>query len=472
MQKELRNKSLRVALLSDIGAIVKDLLTYANELDKKFEREVTSERPVYGLHVMPGIVLLLKHHALMIKRYTAKEFLTNYDHFMLVFPELLSIRAIRFSGKERLDASSSFLVSKLSRQKGESSKIGRNLIGSFITEGKLENIDETALQLLSPVLLELIRPFLKTNLIFPSPLSLMTHEIFVGNFSKRLFLSPCALTVILKGKNFKYVKRFQALGEMLEGLLINDGIVLAFDTSQERLEEGSLKVFLPLGGFADERFKLYQEYLKAGRSIITHLLGILVFEEKVPILKPNTQGYFLALQEMPIYLDVEALAVYGELYGFTFKFTHLSRTSQKYCAIRCRKDQVERFTQAVQRKISSLSRELNAHITFEELKIGDVTKEKLLSEYLISENHHIKLLAPPLLVPAITKGLESKVLQEILNTLQKAASCTKIEASLIFMKLNEKPWTRALLAEMSGAWKDSFNYQRDLATKHKLAYII
>lgn len=96
--------------------IIENLLNNVRELDEKFEQSVTPGRPIYGLQVMPGMVLLLQHHALVVKRFSSKEFLSEYDHFILVFPELLSIRAVRFSGKGKLDLDSSFLISKLSKQ--------------------------------------------------------------------------------------------------------------------------------------------------------------------------------------------------------------------------------------------------------------------------------------------------------------------------------------------------------------------
>jgi len=452
--------------------IIENLLNNVRELDEKFEQSVTPGRPIYGLQVMPGMVLLLQHHALVVKRFSSKEFLSEYDHFILVFPELLSIRAVRFSGKGKLDLDSSFLISKLSKQKGESSRIGRELIGSFITQGMLEKVNDSVLWPLLPILLALIRPFLKNGVLLPSPLSLIAHEILERGLSKKVFLSPCALTVILR--DFKYQKRFPVLGKELQGLLVHQGNILAFDASQGILKTGQLKVFIPLERLDDAEFYSYRECLEKGRPVISYLLGVLVFEYEKPVMKPDTRGHFLALQEVPLQLDAEALAVYGKPHSFTLRSKlSLSRPSELYYAISCEKQKAEAFKQAVLRKISSLGKELNACMPLTELKVGDIAEKEFISKFFQADEHYVRLLAPSLLTLALTDDNEVGRILKALDELRKLSSLSAIEALPRLEALKkENPIIPRLLAKLGNIWKDSFENQRSFASMWRLAYVI
>jgi hypothetical protein len=182
-------------LLNDIKAIVNTLFRYICKLDKEFESYVKPQKPVYGIHVMPGIALLLTHSVQIIKRFKAEFHIREYDHYILLFPDFLSVRAIRFCGERKsLDRNSSFLIAKLLKQK-KGSQIGEELIGSFITEGKIENINASTLHILSILSLALIRPYLKYNTIIPSPLSFITHEIIEKGTFRKVYLSPSPVLV-------------------------------------------------------------------------------------------------------------------------------------------------------------------------------------------------------------------------------------------------------------------------------------
>ncbi|MCC6005559.1 MAG: hypothetical protein LM590_14575, partial [Thermofilum sp.] len=74
-------------------AEVSDLLNCVRALDAEYERYVSPQTPVLGLQIILGFPLLspllLKHFALRIERFSVREYVTQYDHFILAFPELL-----------------------------------------------------------------------------------------------------------------------------------------------------------------------------------------------------------------------------------------------------------------------------------------------------------------------------------------------------------------------------------------------
>lgn len=451
--------------------IIRDLLVRAQDLDRKIEQNVTRERPVYGLQVVPGMVLLLQHYVLKIGIFKAEELLSEFDHFILMFPDFLAIRAVRFSGKSKLNPNSSFLIYKLSKQKGRDSKIGEELVGSFITQGMLENVDISILQLLSPVLLALIRPFLKDGVLFPSSLSLIAHEILKQGVSKKAFLSPCTLTLILT--DFKHQERFPVLGKELEGLLTHRGTVLAFNAQRETLESGHIRVFVPSRGSIDVD-SYYTEYSERKRPVISHLLGMLVFEHGQPIMKPN-MGYFLALQEVPLQLDTEALAIYGEPHGFSLRTTLSSNELRDfYYEIRCDKRKLDKLKQTVLEKILLIERKLNARSLITEPRITDIVRKELAPRILQSNNHYVGLLAPPLQALLLTEVHEADRLLNALEELIKLSSLSsKVDALLRLKDLKTKnPLIQKLIDKATGLWKYSLKCQRDFANKWGLSYLI
>lgn len=456
--------------MNDVREVIQELLKLVSDLDNLFQKEVSDDRPVYGLHIIPGIVLLLKHQALIITRYSAKELFSTYDHYLLILPELLSIRAIRFTGKEKLDGNKSFRIKKLMKQKGEKSRIAEELIGSFITYGMLENINLAKLQLFSTLWLSLMRPLLKQNVVLPSPLSLIAHEYKTEK--KKIYLSPCTLTLVLNNKNFDFKKDFQVIGEYLKGLFIKNNIALAFDKQTNKLQKiGYLKVFLPLEEFADNNFNEYYNYLKSGQPIITNLLGMLIFEEDLPFIAQNTRGFFLALQETSFYPEIQAFALYGEPSVLNFRIS--GRIIQKYYAIRCMKDNIIKFKQTIREEIFLLSRKLDAYNILEKISFDEAIKEGILSEYLLIENNYIEMLSSCLMVQALVKEFGSEGLLKALNVLRNISSSSEIDASLKLLRLKkEKSYIYEIFCNMNNTWKQAFDIQQTFAKKWNLAYII
>lgn len=474
MQISLKEKSSKMVrpLSESKERIIEDLLDQVATLDAEFEKKSNSGVPLVplaGLHVFPGIVLLLKHYALSIQRYKVEEFVSKYDHFILVFPDFLSIRAVRFSGeKKKLDIDSSFWIEKLSRKKGERSKIGEELLGSFITQGKIENVTNlfTFLQILSPLLLALIRPLSKDNLfIIPSPLSFITHEIAEFHSPRKVFLSPCTMTVILKSAKYREIP---VLGKRLKGIFSDNATALAFDASNENIKEINLNVFLPLEEFSDQNFSCYRDHLKAGKRVITHLLGILILEE-MPILE-GAHGYFMALQELDAHFDIQALAICGNVCDFKLKFP----SKCYYYSIKCEKQKVEKFKELVLGKILSIKRKLGSvYSTLENPKIGGVLLKEFSSKCFLGRDHHIKLLAPSLLPMLITNTDMYENIERLLERLREITSMSEeINAFSEFRKLLEDKIYGKILAKLDSGWNKSLSNQQSFVKKWNLSYII
>ncbi|MCC6064537.1 MAG: hypothetical protein LM576_01010 [Thermofilum sp.] len=447
-------------------AEVSDLLNCVRALDAEYERYVSPQTPVLGLQIILGFPLLspllLKHFALRIERFSVREYVTQYDHFILAFPELLSIRAVRFSGEiGKVSEYSSLLLERFQRKR-EKGKL--ELEGSFITMGRLSNVDASLLQMLIPLFLALIRPLSKDGSIFPSPLSFIAHELSEGG-QRKVYLSPCSLTAILEKEKVECKERFPVLGNRFSGFLVY-GKALTYKSSSGEIGETSLKVFVPIHEDFDERFK---EYPRGTR--IAHLLGMFVFEEGLPVLKPQRRGYFLALQEIPFLPEVEAMAIHGEPLYLAV------RTPQKvyeYCyAIESSAEKVDAFVRSVNDKISKFRRR-GAYSAVEELTLGSLSKE--VRDLFKREGGVYKLVAPPLLALAVERASVKDALNEvskILGELQKLASLGDREAYLkLLLELRKSPLARRVLNVLRSPWKKSFEIQKEYAMQHNLEYLI
>lgn len=459
-------------MLNPLELLVKDILDSTQKLDEKFSRNVSPGYPVYGLHILPGLVFILKHFVLVIRRYSVEEYFSHYDHLILLLPHFISIRAVRFSGKQLIDPNSSFIIEKLEKQKGKESRIGKDLPGSFITQGKLTNIDSSFLQMFTPMFFGLIRPLILKDkyegIVLPSPLSLLSHEYFSQNSSKHVFISPCSLTVLLK--NFQYKREFQVLDMQLKGFLSKGATIFGTDSSGYVVNE-QIDIFLPDEDFADPRFR---EYATHGTPVLTHLLGIMIFDEKFPLIRNGSGGYFLALQEIPYPLSAETLAICGKLSKFAFR-SPLSqgREYEHYYAIECEAHEKSTFQQNVQRFLSSIRRKNNAYSSLEEQMIGEATQKYFSSIFYILEKNTIKLLAPPIIMLSLTQGYDIQEVYKKINKLQQLSESTGIEAQIEILQLrNSDPILKTILPHTQGPWKDSFTTQSQLAEKWKLKYII
>jgi len=438
-------------------AEISSLLNYVKELDEEYERYVSQQKPLLGLQIVPGFVLLLKHKALSVKGFSIKEYVSHYDHFILMFPELFSIRAVRFSGKiGKVSGNMSLLLEKLQRRR-EKSRL--ELEGSFVTMGKLSNVDASTLQVVMPLLLALIRPFSKECSIFPSPLSLIAHKL-LGGLGK-VYLSPCSLTVVL-GKFKK--KKFPVLGNRLEGFFVYSK-ALTYKDSLNEVDLVPLKVFIP---------RNLSEGLSEGS--IVHFLGILVFEEGSPVLEPQRRGYFLAIQEMPFLPEVEAMAINGGP-----KCTLISAQRKTYCyAIETSVEKVNAFVRAISSKISEL-RGQGAYLAVDELTLGSASRE-FIEKFIEREDSTYRLLAPPIMALVTESKSVKNTLDEvskILKRLQEAASYGGKEYLKLLGLISSKspsacgvanPWR--VLNMLSGPWRVSFVTQKEYALQYNMDYLI
>jgi hypothetical protein len=439
-------------------AEISSLLNYVKELDEEYERYASRQKPLLGLQIVPGFVLLLKHKALSVKGLVIKEYVSHYDHFILMFPELLSVRAVRFSGETgKVGGNMSLLLEKLQRGREKS---GLELEGSFVTMGKLSNVDASSLQVVMPLLLALIRPFSKEGSIFPSPLSLIAHEL-LGGLGK-VYLSPCSLTVVL-GK-FKKKENFPVLGNRLEGFLAYSK-ALTYKDSLNKVDLVPLKVFIP---------RNLSEGLSEGS--IVHFLGILVFEEGSPVLEPQRRGYFLAIQEMPFLPEVEAMAINGGP-----KCILISAQRKTYCyAIETSVEKVNALVRAISSKISEL-RGQGAYLAVDELTLGSASRE-FIEKFIEREDSTYRLLAPPIMALVTESKSVKNALDEvskILKRLQEAASYGGKEYLKLLGLISSKspsacgvanPWR--VLNMLSGPWRVSFVTQKEYALQYNMDYLI
>jgi hypothetical protein len=268
----------------------------------------------------------------------------------------------------------------------------------------------------------------------------------------------------LEKEKFEYKERFTVLGNRLSGFLVY-GKAFTYKSSSGEIGETPLKVFVPMHEDFDERFKEY-----SGGTTITHLLGMLIFEEGLPVLKPQRRGYFLALQEIPFLPEVEAAAIHGE--PLCLAVHAPQRVYEHYCAIESSAERVDAFVRSVNDKISKFRRR-GAHSAVEELTLGSLSREA--RDLFKRESGFYRLVAPPLLTLVVERAGVKDALNEvlkILGELQKLASLGGPEAYLKLSELGKSPLARRVLSMLRGPWKRSFEIQKEYTMLYNLEYLI
>jgi hypothetical protein len=455
----------------DISALVNDIVSSVKKLDEILEYQASDEDPIIGLQVFPGVTLTLDY--LLIK-HRSNISSVEYTCFILLLLEVLAIRGVRYSGQGTLSASSSFIIHELLRQyKG--AQIADELLGSFITKGKVQNKTLVEHQTLTHLFLALIRPFYKNGFIIPSPLSYITYAIITKNGQYRKYiLSPATVIAIIK--ELKFVKNYNVLGTPLTGFLSNNASILVYDPYSNEIREITIPILLLKN--TCPTFDDYFNYLKTGTSnaIITNLLGMFIFGKSLPIanVKTDTRDVlFLAFSESCPYIEFEAFAIFSSVQQ-SFLAMNLSKRRHHY-GLCIPHNYVQEFVATVSRKfhniIQALQKVQSASIL--EQHIESNIKRKIQSEFIIQENDNICIPAPPLIPLSLTTHITIKDMWTELKRLHYLSIHNKFMFELEIIKIRqEESWRRQMLSKIKKPWGIALQIQSEYAKKHQLWYII
>lgn len=462
------NSDGTLAPVTDVTTLVNELIHHVSSLDNLFEQKVSYSDPALGLQVFPGVTLTLEY---LFIRHPDEKFNAEYDHFIVLLPDFLAIRGIRYSGQRTLSSTASFIIYELLRQKRGAS-IGEELLGSFVTKGKVQNIALIDHQIAISPLLALIRPLFKDRFIVPSPLSYITHTILLkGVQHKKYFLSPFTLMIILRELKFK--KEFRVLGTTLSGFFTKNASVLIYDPLNEVLRETSIPVFLIKG--LDRAFDEYYESLKMRKVIVTQLLGMFIFGNGLPIAYTGATTYnclFIAFSRSYPYIELEALAIYGKPQSLV-----PSTTSSRQCYyynLCAEIEHVEKFVNSVETRVLNIEHHMwKSDTSILSQEVEDFIKKKLLPQIIIEDDSKICMLAPPLISLLLSSNISGNNMWSYLKRLKDTALQGKLLFYLEIVKLKqEKTWRSLALRKIGSPWNRALQAQQEYVKKHKLWYIV
>uniref|UniRef100_A0A7C4BAV1 Uncharacterized protein n=1 Tax=Ignisphaera aggregans TaxID=334771 RepID=A0A7C4BAV1_9CREN len=461
-------------LFQDVTDLVDDLLKHVQHLDKLLEYRAYYD-PLLSLQVFPKVTLMLEYF--FTRGYETLH--ATYDLCIVLFSDFLAIRGIRYSGKRSLSSESSFFIYKLSKQK-KGSLIGKDLLGSFITEGEVLEVMALEPQMMISPFLALIRPFLKSfpkhDLIVPSPLSYITTIVTVNNVEKRFVLSPSTLTIVVR--EMKPAKDFKIMYTSVPGYVSNNAFLIVYNPLDDKAFEFRVPIFLVRG--YDSAFDEYYEYIKKGKAIITHLLGMFIFKNGFPVIcigECNSNGMFVAFSEISPYIELEALSIIGKLrLLLSAEGSHILFQG-KYYSLCAPVKHIRKMVSNIMNKIRSIehSSEVNNTIILQQ-SIESIIKDEFHSHYITRINDEICMLAPPLISFSSLYNISVNDIWSFLKQVQSIAS-QSISSPLLsqlqlYRMMQEGTWRREVLIKLSKPWHEAIRVQQQYAEKHKLNYII
>lgn len=406
-----------------LGVISNAVIQALRSIDEMVEQRLGSQPNCRALLPIP------RFSSVLLVDYVTKDKLgydvhfTSYDYIPVLISELGIVRSIRFSGKTSNDfLKNSLLLEKLKRCKGEDAKIVEEVPGTFITFGKMESINLSHLQLYIGVLMGLIRPYAKilskdSFAIIPSPLSLCAFRYLHGGSLEHVWLSPSTVTVHLTSNSTR-VTKMNILGKWIR-VVVAEGHMISCKTdpnlAQVSLRDvGPFPIVLPLCSDFLSDIQPLIESLNC-KDLIACLAGIFVFKETPYMLDTRTSshsGYFLALSELPIPLDIEIAALTGEPWKVDISGRWRERAI--FPGIISEMELFEKTKKVLLNKIRKIRDHYGAIDLLMSQTIGSFLST--IDEFFYSNEYFMYCLSPPLITTVILDNIPAyKIYETILN---------------------------------------------------------
>lgn len=410
--------------VNELQVIAEKVMEVAKSIDNDVEK--LPDRRGGETHVIPfhpRFLPTFKYESLKIYKVNARHisvrFFTNiYDNLIVLLPDLGIIKSIRYKGKDNLPMEP-FAVGKLVIEKG-GTRLGEELIGSFITYGNINNAD-TINPLQSQkfffAILNMIRPSARVKMynggtkafIFPSPMSLTCLKYG----SDTIYQVPgSSITLINYRKAIS--KKVTILGESVDCLEAPAYFISCkFSQQEDNLAPkckplGPFTSFTPVvKGLTDELV----EYAEKRSPTLTNLLGILIFGSGLVCPCSNSSSnrscYLLALSPgVPYIPELEVISLLAEPVTVSWKSEVQSFHFQLY--LRVNNEYVKSFTSKVAGTLNYLCVRFNA---VDEVRRLNPVINSIKNTFLWEDQDYIYMLAPPLLMYSVdcVKGIERKL---------------------------------------------------------------
>jgi len=311
-----------------IDNISQEILATTRQIDDIISEKFSSTTDLY---VSPFIEELLLESELVyvdFKSKVPKIFLNPYDVYITSILGLSLIRGIRTKFECYNLARRLFKVKKLQKQKSHA-KIYHEMLGTFITFGKVEEVDFSG----NALLLSLLRyynnmrakPFIyfedryeykqrmkwHWNYLLPTPLSFLSIKTVEGNYG----ITPTNFIMMIDLSRKKLVEK-TVLGENLRGAS-TIGYVLAVNPNDYQVKYfGPFPVFIP-------DIKLTETTILDLEDIVFgYFKGLLVFyNPEQPVITNNLHkntGEIILFSSWPFSLDIYLLSTMGTIQEDTY----------------------------------------------------------------------------------------------------------------------------------------------------------
>jgi len=449
--------------------IAKEIAKCSKGIDKKIDDTFKhTHHVIHGLHFAWNAKFLLTRSFAKVKP-LPKFFITQYDYYTLFLPELGIIRALRYMGKRDLSANEIFLIRRLQIQRDETSRLGQELLGCFISYGQVDLKEEINydLLLLEYFFLNLIKPLAVVDrnfsAILPTPFS--TVSILIE--SDVVFLVPCTALILIDYTKARET-RGNILGEVID-YIETEGYTICckYDEKSPKMVKcyiiGPFKVVIPKIEQVDEQ--LYHEYYENRDPVITNLAGIIVFGSKplLPSLNLNDfGGFILVFCEVPYSLDVSAFIHLGESINIIDKEEKYRLNGIK---LKIEKKLFEIFRNKVFKTIDYIRRNNNAKeqiIDFEKV----TSKNYNFTGWLERVDNCVYLYAPPLITLSLVHKIKFNELLQVMEKFTKRDTGLDI---ILENRYKHKIWLKILnLENFLKVWYETFNTHRVITEKYKL----
>ncbi|MEM2293789.1 MAG: hypothetical protein QXY49_03550 [Thermofilaceae archaeon] len=462
----------------NIKTISDNVLSALKNIDELVEKRVGEGSVCRALRPFPRFSTIVSIERIVRDKLGYDVRVTVYDFIPVIISELGIVRSIRFSGDtSRLDSRSSFTLEKLKRCKGENARVADELHGSFITYGKIENTNLSSLQLYVGSLMGLIRPYAKilaknVSAIIPSPLSLFAFKCYGS--TEQVWLSPSTVTVHLSS-NDVVTRKLYILGKRIEGVVTN-GYFISCKPSIESLsfaQVGPFPIIFPLSrDFLDDVISTI-DALK-NHDIVAHLAGTFVFKGNPFLLSGSMsadQGYFLALSELPIPLDVEIISMIGEPWNIDLGGRYDKRI---YPAIKGDVDFFNRVKGRFLREIYRLKTDYKAE---------DFLQNQTVGAFLLSLNTFFNkgevfkyYLSPSLITITILDNIHAgsiyRSLYEVIRVLNIREKVSDWE---LISLIDRDEILKKIIREIgthTRVWAEAYTMHEELAKKFNLGFVM
>lgn len=416
--------------MNSIDNTLRDIILKVQKIDAILNEKFSSTADLYVSPFVQEMVLESNQVYVDFKSKFPRMFLNLYDIYVTSILGLSVIRGIRTKFECYNLARQFFRIKKLQTQKSHA-RIYQEIPGTFVTFGKVEEIDFSG----STLLLNLLRyyndmaakPFIYFEAkheqgkpwhwnyyIIPTPLSFLSIKTPEGNYG----ITPANLIMMIDLSKRKWQQKI-IFGENLEGIS-TVGYVLAVNPIDYRVRYfGPFPIFVPDIEIAETKI------LELDGVIFGYFRGLITFHSmKKPFISNNLSkrtGEIILFSSWPFSLDIYVLSTQGEIqedkHNTPFGRFLIPKVVTRTKKVKILADNINNARIRFYRNI----------VTKRELDLIDLINQEKVLEFLLNKTRFIKktqeyiyTYEPTFYLYAILSGTNPEdIEQEIINISSK-----------------------------------------------------